>query len=194
MSSYICEITPPSRRGPLTTGPQLLLTFGLLAGYFTCYGTTNIESSLSWRSPFIILASLSVAFSVATSLWLIPSPRWLTLKGHHSEAAAAWDLLQVDEIDREKTEVEDDEEHARHGLREPVDSTNISTQEKAAPPDKRPGNCKANGKFLDAFARDVRARTILALFIMGMQQLSGIDGVLYVSSEIPSGPSEIAAC
>jgi hypothetical protein len=30
----------------------------------------------------------------------------------------------------------------------------------------------------------VRARTFLAVFIMGMQQLSGIDGVLYVSELI----------
>jgi hypothetical protein len=36
-------------------------------------------------------------------------------------------------------------------------------------------------KLLDIFSEDVRARTALAVFLMAMQQLSGIDGVLYVS-------------
>jgi hypothetical protein len=38
---------------------------------------------------------------------------------------------------------------------------------------------KAN--FWTLFSKDVRGRTALAVFMMGMQQLSGIDGVLYVS-------------
>lgn len=33
---------------------------------------------------------------------------------------------------------------------------------------------------LDVFAPDARPRFLLAVFLMGMQQLSGIDGVLYV--------------
>jgi hypothetical protein len=35
--------------------------------------------------------------------------------------------------------------------------------------------------FFDVFSADVRARTGLAAFMMAMQQLNGIDGVLYVS-------------
>ena len=35
-------------------------------------------------------------------------------------------------------------------------------------------------KLLDIFSKDVRGRTALAVFLMGMQQMSGIDGVLYV--------------
>ncbi|KAF5866135.1 hypothetical protein ETB97_000669 [Aspergillus alliaceus] len=34
-------------------------------------------------------------------------------------------------------------------------------------------------KLFDIFSKDVRTRTALAAFLMGMQQLSGIDGVLY---------------
>lgn len=36
-------------------------------------------------------------------------------------------------------------------------------------------------KLLMPFKRDYRSRTILALFVLGMVQLSGIDGVIYVS-------------
>ncbi|RAH62074.1 MFS general substrate transporter [Aspergillus piperis CBS 112811] len=34
-------------------------------------------------------------------------------------------------------------------------------------------------KFFDLFSKDVRTRTVLTMFLMGMQQLSRIDGVLY---------------
>lgn len=43
----------------------------------------------------------------------------------------------------------------------------------------KPGKAKAT--VADLFAPDSRARLFLAVFLMGMQQLSGIDGVLYVS-------------
>ncbi len=166
MNRYICEISPPKKRGPLTTGPQLGITLGLMVGYFTCYGTAKIDSSLSWRAPFIILACLSMAFSAASCLWLVSSPRWLILRGRQSEAAAAWDILGVGHAEREKAEVQSSVE----GTINQVHSTRISTDSPAA-----------KSGFLDVFSRDVRMRTGLAVFMMGMQQLSGIDGVLYVS-------------
>ncbi|KAL9108571.1 MAG: hypothetical protein Q9227_006657 [Pyrenula ochraceoflavens] len=176
---YICEITPPSRRGPLTAGPQLLLTFGLLTGYFTCYGTVNMGSSFSWRTPFIILASLSLSFSVASFLWLIPSPRWLTLKGRQTQAASSWDRLQVDEKDREETEIDGQVENDAQSCQKDMKSASENEQEKALPHDGRLRNHKTENEFFDVFSHNVRGRTFLAVFIMGMQQFSGIDGVLY---------------
>ena len=181
-SSYICEITPPSQRGPLTTGPQLLLTFGLLAGYFICYGTANLQSSLSWRTSFIILSSLSVLFSLASTICLVQSPRWLTLRGQQAEAAAAWNMLQVDEASRENQETEDGDGIAAPEAHDPMKSTDVSGTKKAIlPNDDGSKNRRSKSKFFDAFSADVRARTFLAVFIMSMQQLSGIDGILYVS-------------
>ncbi|OJJ74914.1 hypothetical protein ASPBRDRAFT_52897 [Aspergillus brasiliensis CBS 101740] len=110
---YICEISPPRIRGALTTGPQLLITMG---------------SSFSWRTLFIILSCLATTFSVASLLWLTPSPRWLTLHGRRSEATAVGGYL---------------------------------------------------GKSLDLFSKDVRTHTALAVFLMGLQQLSDSDGVLH---------------
>lgn len=181
-SSYICEITPPSQRGPLTTGPQLLLTFGLLAGYFTCYGTANLHSSLSWRTPFIILSSLSVLFSLVSALCLVQSPRWLTLRGQQAEAAAAWNMLQVDEASRESQKTEDREKIAAHEAHDSMKFTDVADSKKAILPDNNGlKNRKSVSRVFDAFSADVRARTFLAVFIMSMQQLSGIDGMLYVS-------------
>ncbi|KAJ5414733.1 hypothetical protein N7509_001360 [Penicillium cosmopolitanum] len=157
---YICEISPTSTRGPLTTGPQLLITLGLVVGYFTCYGTSNIASSLSWRTPWIILASLSMILSACSLMFLPPSPRWLTLHGHQDEADAAWDMLGVSHAEREKVELQ------------------VAVEEVPADNDE-PENKKTH-KLFEIFQKDVRGRTALAVFLMGVQQLSGIDGVLYV--------------
>lgn len=107
-----------------------------------------------------------MTFSAASLLWLVPSPRWLILRGRQSEAAAAWDVLGVGHAEREKAEVQSGTE----ATASQVHSTTAATDSPAT-----------KSGFLDVFARDVRTRTGLAVFMMGMQQLSGIDGVLYVS-------------
>jgi DNA-directed RNA polymerase III subunit RPC2 len=163
----------------LTTGPQLLITLGLVIGFFTCYGTARIESSFSWRTPFLILACLSALFSTAALLWLVPSPRWLTLHGRQAEAARTWDLLGVSPAEREKVEIEQDRGTPLE-IQVSREVISIPSVTQTAPATKE--RMKAiKDKLLDIFSKDVRSRTALAVFLMGMQQLSGIDGVLYVS-------------
>lgn len=174
---YICEISPPSKRGPLATGPQLLITLGLVTGFFTCYGAAAINSSLAWRTPFIILACLSISFSIASYLWLVPSPRWLTLSGRQSEASAAWDLLGVSHAEREKVENQLGNDAVVLEVQGPTSGLRQHTVES----NLRIGAVLEKHSFFDVFAPEVRARTGLAAFMMAMQQLNGIDGVLYVS-------------
>ncbi|KKK17499.1 hypothetical protein AOCH_003879 [Aspergillus ochraceoroseus] len=176
--SYICEISPPSIRGALTTGPQLLITLGLVTGFFTCYGTSHLDSSISWRIPYLILACLSIAFSVSTFIWLVPSPRWLTIHGRRAEASATWDLLGVSHAEREKAEIEQDRGSIIQGpISQEVAITNVPSVDTTTVNSQR--NRSLRHKLLDIFSKDVRTRTALAVFLMGMQQLSGIDGVLY---------------
>ena len=182
--SYICEISPPSQRGPLATAPQLLNTLGLVAGFFTCYGTTNINSSLAWRVPFIILSSLAMLFSFASLFWLVPSPRWLTLSGRHSEAPAIWDILGVSHAEREK--IENQQDNGAMILETRGQAEIISQLDSNAPVQVEGGKKKQS--FFDVFSADVRTRTGLAAFMMAMQQLSGIDGVLYVRRSVDYNP------
>ncbi|EZF33177.1 high-affinity glucose transporter [Trichophyton mentagrophytes] len=148
---YICEISPARHRGSLTTGPQLLITSGLVAGFFTCYRSVKIVTTLSWRLPFILLASYSATFAVISFVFLPPSPRWLAaVYGQNTTAIdAAWDRLGVLHADREVMQSNQEEEP------------------------------KIRSKTLDVFSPDARPGFFLAIFLMGMQQLSGIDGVLY---------------
>lgn len=159
----ICEISPTSTRGPLTTGPQLMITLGLVVGFFTCYGSSNIQSSLSWRTPFMLLSSLSMILCAISFFYLPESPRWLTLHGRHKEAAETWDNLEVSQAEREKVELQPETAEVVTSV-----STVVSVKENTI------------HKLLDIFSKDVRTRTALAVFLMGMQQMSGIDGVLYV--------------
>ncbi|KAL9107076.1 MAG: hypothetical protein Q9187_008476, partial [Circinaria calcarea] len=149
----------------------LLTTLGLVVGFFTCYGTVNVNSSLAWRIPFIILACLSGVFSIASFVWLVPSPRWLTLRGRQSEASVAWDVLEVGHAEREKVENQQNDTTGIE-IRSVADSIDSPSRD----PTPKPAT---KWSFFSVFSSDVRTRTGLAVFMMGMQQLSGIDGVLY---------------
>jgi MFS family permease len=150
---YICEIAPVKRRGMLAGLPQFMSTAGVCVGYFICYGTVHIGSSMSWRLPYIFQAAIGVALALSC-LWLPESPRWLVVHGRRTDAVKALDRLDFSMIEAEKDILSSNEQ--------------------------RPSLSAWQG-FLLLFRRAYRARTILALFVLGMVQLSGIDGVLYVS-------------
>jgi hypothetical protein len=176
VSRYICEISPARHRGALATGPQLLITTGLMVGFFTCYGTTNMESSISWRLPFILLAGYSFVFSAVTLFYLPPSPRWLTVNGKAEEAAAAWEKLGVPTADQEKILGQLDDSAA---LVEPA-SVGVAMENLQRNTTNVSRRSQKKAQIMDVFSSQSRPRLFLAMFLMGMQQLSGIDGVLYV--------------
>jgi hypothetical protein len=133
-----------------------------------------MQSSIAWRLPFALLAAFSFLFAVASFCWLPESPRWLTLCHREADAAKAWNVLGVDSADREKVDQE-----LQAPLAIPASERNTPLQPQSLPAEKK-------SSLLDAFAPDVRARTLLGVFVLGMQQMSGIDGILYVSSS-PQG-------
>ncbi|KAF2447908.1 MFS general substrate transporter [Karstenula rhodostoma CBS 690.94] len=145
----ITEISPPRSRGSLTSYPQLTNTVGLTVGFFSCYGTRSLDSSLSWRLPFALLSGFAFAFAGTSWFWLPESPRWLLVRGRKEEAARAWDILDIASADREK--VQNEQEMAVLGGSGTVE----------APP-----------------AEVKRARDGW-LHLRQMFQMSGIDGILY---------------
>ncbi|KAL5342906.1 general substrate transporter [Aspergillus crustosus] len=178
---YICEISPPRQRGPLTTGPQLLITFGLVIGFFTCYGSERLSSSMAWKAPFVLLAGLSVVFSLAAFLWLPESPRWLAVYRRPGDVSRSWDYLEVKCEDREQIEQQSNPTRGEQIIFDaPISTGSIlapETLNQVVSQYSQPA--KVEARFFEIFGRDVRIRTLLGVFLMGMQQLAGIDGVLY---------------
>ncbi|OBT81145.1 hypothetical protein VE02_10105, partial [Pseudogymnoascus sp. 03VT05] len=161
ISVYVTEISPPRIRGLIGGIPQFFISFGLCAGYFVCYGSANILSSLSWRLPFAIQSLVAFIFLVIT-FSLPESPRWLTSMGRKQDAAANWVKLEVLAEDREAI-IEDTELTLHHTISRP---TSVVVKS------------KINTLFA-VFSPTAWRRTTLGIFLNAAQQLSGIDGVLY---------------
>ncbi|KAF4970318.1 hypothetical protein FSARC_2638 [Fusarium sarcochroum] len=152
ISVYICEIAPAKSRGMLSSLPQFMATTGVCVGYFLCYGSTKIDSSLAWRLAFILQGVNSISL-VLLGFMLPESPRWLILQGRRPEALKGLQRLNFSMVEAERDFL-------------------------AGPAEQRP-SFSVWQSFVLMFRRGYRARTILALFLLGMVQLSGIDGVVY---------------
>lgn len=142
-----------------------------MIGYFICYGTVNISSSLSWRLPLAIQAGIATLGSCASYFYLPHSPRWLNHKGRVLEASKTWDILGVSAAEREKGLLQDgavNELGAEPALQATALDTRFVTRIKQ--------NFIKSTKLFD---RTSYPQMLLAVFMMAMQQLSGIDGVLY---------------
>lgn len=158
MSVYISEIAPTKHRGVLSGLPQFMCTAGICVGYFTCYGSVYLrESSMAWRLPFVIMVVMSAIF-IGICARLPESPRWSMSRGDKPAALDALRRLDFSMVEAERTF---------------MSGGAVAEQRVSLTPWQ---------SFAMLFRRGYRARTILALFVLGMVQLSGIDGVLYVSA------------
>ncbi|KZT74870.1 general substrate transporter [Daedalea quercina L-15889] len=147
------EIAQAFVRGRLGSMVQLICTMGIASGYFVCYGTVRIPTSLPWRFPFGLQAVIFVVLAVG-ALFSRHSPRWLRHVGRAADADAAWIKLYVGSADAQKTE-----ENASRG-----EAPGLGWWQEAQ----------------QLWKKDSRVRTALGISLMGMQQASGIDGVIYV--------------
>lgn len=166
MAVYISEISPTKHRGVLSGLPQFMATAGICIGYFTCYGSVYLHgSSMAWRLPFIIMVAMSLIL-IGCCMRLPESPRWSMSRG---DQPAALDALR--RLDFSMVEAESSFMSVGAVMEQRVSLTPWQS-------------------FAILFRRGYRARTILALFVLGMVQLSGIDGVLYVS--VPQSGSGVS--
>lgn len=162
VTTYICEISPTRRRGPLASIAQFAITIGVAAGYFISFGTSKLGStSASWRLPIAFQAL--VAFSmVVACLKIPPSPRWLISKGRSAEAQATLNRLGLASSEIEEVIHQTAEEATDIPQRSYLWSVKSRLKD-----------------FTNVFSKDARKQTSLSCFMMIMLQFSGIDGVLF---------------
>ncbi|GAA5996853.1 sugar porter family MFS transporter [Rhodotorula paludigena] len=156
---YCSEISPKKRRGMMMTILQLFIATGVCAGYWTCYGATNISNSLQWRLPFVLSTALAITVAVLSLVYLPHSPRWLLLNGRRADADKVLDLIVGRDVDalNERKEM----------LIVPVAMTGSKRQ-----------------AFLRMWQKDVRWRSILGASIQALQMMSGIDFVLFYATTL----------
>ena len=140
------EIAPKSLRATMLGICQLFVSFGVSVGFFFCYGTIRVQSSLSWRLPFILATFSSLLLAFGTLL-LPFSPRWLLSKNRTDEAKAV-----LDKVD---------------------DSQDAAEREEVLAAAKAELNSPKAG-FLDIFSKPVRRRTLLGTALNMFQQLTGV--------------------
>ncbi|EFX05800.1 major facilitator superfamily transporter sugar [Grosmannia clavigera kw1407] len=159
----VSEMSPARYRGVLTSIPQFIIVIGLIAGYFVCYGTSNIkDSSLAWRLPLAIASFAAFVLAVAVC-FVPPSPRWFLTKGELEKARVVVQRLGFGQAEQDELLAQQQDEMPADAV-EPSLATSIVHMFR---------------DFREAFRQPYRSRTIFGCLIMAMQQFSGIDGVLY---------------
>jgi SP family xylose:H+ symportor-like MFS transporter len=168
---YIAEIAPPKNRGRMVSLYQLAVVVGFFVVFLVTYiigGGNTVDQSTAalseihhhnvvegWRLMFWSELLPAVAFFIL--LFFVPhSPRWLMLKGRHEEAA---EVLQT---------ITGSEQEAAAELEE-------ISQSLADRP---------NHKTLTLFAKGMGFVLFLGIALSVLQQVTGINAILYYGAEI----------
>ena len=151
---YISESSPVEKRGSLVSTYQLAITIGILGSYLTGLA---IGGAHAWRLMFALGAVPALLFLLGLA-FLPESPRWLALRGTVTEARASLRRLRPAgwDVDAE------------------IDSVIVAaTAEKG----------RASG-FRALLSPTVRPALVVAVGLFFLQQLSGINAVIYYAPEI----------
>lgn len=152
---YISECAPAAQRGMLVSIYQLAITLGILGAYVVGYAFHE-----SWRWMFAVGAVPAIALFVGI-FGLSDTPRWLAVRGREAEARAA--LARM----REKSESD------------PAVKAEFAEILTGAVQDE---NRKA--RLSDLIAPRVRPALIVAMGLFLLQQLSGINAVIYYAPTV----------
>jgi SP family xylose:H+ symportor-like MFS transporter len=156
---YIAEIAPPKRRGALVGNYQLAIVIGIVVVYFVNYlialqGDHNWNLNIGWRWMFGSEIVPSILFFIF--IFFIPeSPRWLIKQGETTKAIAV--------LQKINTEVE-------------VAQMQVEIQNSLHQEDKNQWKQFVNPLF--------RKALLVGIGLSVLQQLTGINAILYYAPEI----------
>lgn len=151
---YISETAPLRSRGAMVSTYQLAITVGILVSYLAGLAITGDGT---WRHMFGLGAVPGLLFLVGLA-FLPESPRWLILKGHTDLARAGLGRLR----------------DARWSVDAELDEMVATARAEAG----RSAGYKA------LLGPCIRPAVIVAVGLFFLQQLSGINAVIYYAPEI----------
>jgi len=151
---YIAEAAPLAIRGALVSTYQLAITFGILVSYLS---GLVITGDGDWRAMFALGAVPGVLFLIGL-IFLPESPRWLVLRGWSDKARSSLQHLRG-----AGTPVEPE-------LDEIVRTAQAEAGQKHS--------------YAALLAPTIRPALIVGMGLFFLQQLSGINAVIYYAPEI----------
>ncbi|MEW6257762.1 MAG: sugar porter family MFS transporter [Pseudomonadota bacterium] len=151
---YISENAPAGKRGMLVSIYQLAITLGIVGAYLVGYVFAG-----SWRTMFLMGALPGLALAIGI-FFMTDTPRWLVSKGRKAEARAA--IARVRGVAPEAAEVDG---------------------ELAAIAQTVEGPTHAAG-WADLISPAVRPALIVGIGLFVLQQLSGINAVIYFAPTV----------
>jgi sugar porter (SP) family MFS transporter len=170
--TFLSELASTKSRGRLATNNQLMIAIGILVA-----GIVNLffSQDLSWRFSLGI-ASLPAIVLFVLLLRQPETPRWLMLRGRTTEARAVLDeLLPPDEARVAFAELEELRAEDRLGAQDATASVRTGT---AA---ERESTLSIGALFR---SRSLRTVLVVAVFFAMLQQLVGINSILYYAPTI----------
>jgi sugar porter (SP) family MFS transporter len=151
---YIAEAAPLAIRGALVSTYQLAITFGILVSYLS---GLVITGDGDWRAMFALGAVPGILFLIGL-IFLPESPRWLVLRGWTDKARSSLQHLR--------------------GAGSPVEPELDEIV--------RTAQAEAGQKhsYAALLAPTIRPALIVGMGLFFLQQLSGINAVIYYAPEI----------
>ncbi len=155
---YIAEVSPANIRGRLVSLNQITIITGMM---FVCIVNWLIASpeKESWNVQggwrWMLASEPLPAMVFLVALFFVPeSPRWLTKQGKRNEALAI--LTRISGPQRAEEQMEEIEEAISH----------------------------EGARFRELLRPGIRAALIIAIILAVLQQITGINAVMYYSPEI----------
>ncbi|KAJ1900497.1 hypothetical protein LPJ66_001429 [Kickxella alabastrina] len=156
------EIAPAHIRGRLVSLQQWAITWGLLIAFWIDYGCHFIDSDASWRIPMGI--QIVPALILFVAMFFIPySPRWLV---DHDQAEKAHQVL------------------ARLRANGDINAPEVLAELEEIKEAVRVERETAVRSYMDLLRFPIRRRIILGVAIQALQQLTGINVIMYYATSI----------
>ena len=159
---YQSEISTKEIRGRLLSFQQWAITIGIAVSFWTNYGTEKYlaSSSASWRIPLGL--QIVPAFVLAVGILFFPfSPRWLMANDRENEAL-----------------------HVLLKIRSSSSQRNILTEFNEIKQEITLEREQSVQSYSQLFRFPLRRRLILGIGIQILQQLTGINSIMYYAPEI----------